>query len=371
MPSLDQEILEIKSNGLNFSLPNGAVFTAQVEKEVMSMCDGKMIVRLLQLGGSYCTMCHHSQSQCHDETLITAGFKITRSVESIRDLALSLYDPESEEIKRAPNDYEQRQGITGLPITTADVTTVLPVCHAKIHAFDWIVNRLMVKANSHQKWHSAATPVRYTAEEKAAEKVARENLQQEIRNCLGLIIGDPSEMITGNRFKTFCSDSARDKLANLLNDSSLRDAFKEIHIGLCAIIRVLNSQHRIINVPEYQNLCTSVYLKICKSFPWAIVSPSLHRVLAHSWERIELNDAKGLGSESEEGSEAQNKYIRFLRVHGSRKTSTEDNFKDTWNHLWRRSSPMVIELNREKKRRAAKVVVHNEIDSLVESLFCN
>ena len=79
---------------------------------------------------------------------------------------------------------------------------------------------------------------------------------------------------------------------------------------------------------------------------------------------------KGLGSESEEGSEAQNKFIRFLRVHGSRKTSTEENFTDTWNHLWRRSSPMVMELDREKKKRAAKVVVHNEIDSLVESLFC-
>ena len=78
---------------------------------------------------------------------------------------------------------------------------------------------------------------------------------------------------------------------------------------------------------------------------------------------------KGLGSESEEGSEAQNKFIRYFRVHGARKTSTEDNFRDTWNHLWRRSSPMVIEMDREKRKRAAKVLVCNEIDSLVDSLF--
>jgi hypothetical protein len=112
-----------------------------------------------------------------------------------------------------------------------------------------------------------------------------------------------------------------------------------------------------------------VYLKIVETFPWAVISPSLHRVLAHSWERIELNELKGLGSESEEGSEAQNKFIRYMRIHGARKTSTEDNFCDTWSRLWRRSSPLVNNLDREKKKRIAKVIVRNEIDDLVESLF--
>ena len=167
----------------------------------------------------------------------------------------------------------------------------------------------------------------------------------------------------------FIHTQARNILAKLLVDPLVQQPFKEIHIGLCAIIRVLNSQNRCINLPLYQNLCTSTYLRICETFPWAVISPSIHRVLAHSWEKIEMNGLYGLGSESEEGLEAQNKFIRHLREHGARKTSTEDNFSDTWNHLWRKSCPVILELDREKRKRAPKIMVSNEIDTLVENLF--
>ncbi len=369
VPTLDDEIETIKMNGLQLRLPGGKVILAEIEKESMSMCDGKMIVRLLQLGGSYCTMCHFSQSECHNETIIASGFTITRTVKNIQELALTLQDPKTEEIKKIPGDYQRRQGITGVPITKAELTSVIPVCHAKIHVFDWIVNRLIVKANSHKKWHSSNAPVRYTEEEKSSEKEARESLKVSLKQTLGINIGDPSDMTTGNRFKTFCSDNARNILASLLSDPSLQEPFKEIHLGLCAVIQVLNSQQRTINLSKYHSLCSSVNLKIVETFPWAIISPSIHRVLAHSWEKIELNDLKGLGSESEEGSESQNKFIRYMRVHGARKTSTQDNFHDTWSRLWRRSSPLVISLDREKQKRMAKIAVPCEIDALVETLF--
>jgi hypothetical protein len=369
IPTLDTEVKNIKENGLKLVLPNGQVIIAKIEKESMSMCDGKMIVRLLQLGGSYCTMCHHSQSQCHDPTFISSGFKITRTIESIHQLALSLQDSESEQIKKLPGDYQERQGVTGIPLTSANLASVIPVCHAKIHTFDWVVNRLMVKMNSHQKWHSVTNPVRYTVEEKSEEKNARESLKESIKSSLGINIGDAKDMVTGNKFKAFSSDESREVLTNLIKEESAKESFREIHLGLCAIIRVLNSQHRSINLSLYKDLCTSVNLKICESFPWAIVSPSIHRVLAHSWEKIEINDLKGLGSESEEASEAQNKFIRYLRNHGARKSSTEFNFQDTWTHLWRRSSPLVIELDREKRKRGTKLIVQNEIDTLVETLF--
>ena len=56
-------------------------------------------------------------------------------------------------------------------------------------------------------------------------------------------------------------------------------------------------------------------------FPWAAVSPSVHRILAHSWEVLELNKGFGLGDMSEEGLEALNKIIRNRREHGARKNS--------------------------------------------------
>ena len=112
-----------------------------------------------------------------------------------------------------------------------------------------------------------------------------------------------------------------------------------------------------------------VYVKLMQCFPWCAVSPSVHRILAHSWEVIELNDSHGLGNLSEEGLEALNKYIRSIRQSGARKDSTLNNFTDTFNHLWDRSRPTIVQLAREIRRRTPKLLIMTEIESLVESLF--
>ena len=108
---------------------------------------------------------------------------------------------------------------------------------------------------------------------------------------------------------------------------------------------------------------------IIQLFPWAAVSPSVHRILAHSWEVIELNGEFGLGDVSEEGLEVLNKQIKDMREHGSRKDSTENNFLDTYHHLWDRSRPTIVEMERKIKRRKQKLIISTEIEALVDSLF--
>ncbi len=111
-----------------------------------------------------------------------------------------------------------------------------------------------------------------------------------------------------------------------------------------------SKEHQEINIISFKDLATEVSLRILVAFPEAIISPSLHRLLAHGWKRIEANKNFGLGSSSEEGLEAQNKFIQQQREHGARKTSTENNFKDVWRHLWRNSSLVLGEMDREKTR---------------------
>ena len=122
-------------------------------------------------------------------------------------------------------------------------------------------------------------------------------------------------------------------------------------------------------LPFYKELCTSVYLKLVSRFNWAVISPSLHRVLSHSWELIKANENHGLDSGSEEGLEATNKLVKHLRIHGACKTSIKANFKDTFQHLWHRSSPLIVEMNREKRRLMKRILVLGEIETLGESLF--
>ena len=107
-------------------------------------------------------------------------------------------------------------------------------------------------------------------------------------------------------FKRFSSDFARQVIVELVNDD-IKDGLKEIHLGLCVAVNVINSQKRQVNVVKL------VYTNIVHLFPWAVVSPSVHRILGHAWERIEQNGGYGLGNVSEEGLEALNKWIRRFR----------------------------------------------------------
>ena len=75
--------------------------------------------------------------------------------------------------------------------------------------------------------------------------------------------------------------------------------------------------------------------------PWISIMPSLHKVLAHSWELIELNDGMGLGNLDEAGLEGCNKILRKIRIQLSRKNSQNSNLIDTLNRMWVASDPQV------------------------------
>jgi hypothetical protein len=147
-PLLEQEIKDIKANGLRLTLPSGQRVFAKLDKSLMSMADGKIFTRLLQLEGAYCTMCDLSSEQAHDIAVILEGFTINRTIEGDHFCAGTLIDMETREIPRACGDYGTRAGLTGVPITKAELTRVMTVCHAKIHCFDWVVNGLLVRQNS-------------------------------------------------------------------------------------------------------------------------------------------------------------------------------------------------------------------------------
>ena len=58
-----------------------------------------------------------------------------------------------------------------------------------------------------------------------------------------------------------------------------------------------------------------------------------------------------------------------MRSRGARKDSTLNNFTDTYNHLWDRSRPVIVEMERKIQRRPVKLVIATEIESMVASMF--
>ena len=58
-----------------------------------------------------------------------------------------------------------------------------------------------------------------------------------------------------------------------------------------------------------------------------------------------------------------------MRATGARKDSTLNNFTDTFNHLWDRSRPTIVEMARNIRRRKPRLLAMTEIEALLESLF--
>ena len=118
-------------------------------------------------------------------------------------------------------------------------------------------------------------------------------------------------------------------------------SLKKLHCNFSVILRVISSKANEIDTETFEDFCISTYLLLTQSFPWASVPQSIHRILAHSAERIRINDNFGLGSLSEEGLESTHKLIRRFRSLLARKTSLSDNLRDVFKHLWTRSDPIV------------------------------
>ena len=149
IPGVEEEIKKLNEEGVEIKVRDLSV-RARCDYSSLSMADGKMVTTLLQLGGAYCTICSKSQVQCHDPDIISGGFLIERSVESLRDIALSLTDPDTGDIIRKKGVYTQRQGVCDVPITESDLTRNIPVCHSKIRTFEWIIE-LITWELSHKK----------------------------------------------------------------------------------------------------------------------------------------------------------------------------------------------------------------------------
>ena len=107
-----------------------------------------------------------------------------------------------------------------------------------------------------------------------------------------------------------------------------RLALSKLHAQLAAILKIFKSS-QLVNTSDFGKLCRDTYLLMLDSFPWASITPTLHKLLAHSEQLIrETNSGYGLKSFSEEGTESCNKLIRKYRENLSRKNRFESNIID-------------------------------------------
>ena len=388
-PGLEDEIKEIMRDGLSFILP--APYNTPIEaileaRPIPSQQDDKTKKTNLGIGGAYCTICTVNAATGKCPQAIAAGFPMDRSLEEMNRIAERFADPVTGKVPdsaKRTGDYSGdgeepgRQGVTWTAVTTVGETLrVLPIMHAKIHTVDYMCDLLRRIISGVEFWFNSLIPNQrsYTPEEKVELEEAKAIVKDHVSTQLGISVFNPNKMATGNMFKVSATDEGRRKMASLIDyDEDKRQSFLDIHLMLCAIVRVGNSQKSLIDVEVYKEVATECYLKIVEDFPWVQVPESIHQVLAHVADLVEDNGGCGLGNGSDEACERVIKEMRFWEERGSRTDSAEHNLLDTYNHMWQYSSPLLLPLDkRMKQRNRAKKVIptdNEEIDSLVQMMF--
>ena len=277
-------------------------------------------------------LCTATFNQLKDCDLITQGFPINRHISDALQLFGDLDDSES--FLKLPSN--ERFNITHEPLSTINILPASPL-HSYTCIFRWF-NLLVYHLNC-RKFISSPTSV--------AIKTSMKFVQNLVQMETGLKVDqpDPRGGITstgGVARRAFSNDTKFIECILPLIDTEHRDLLLKIHTQLSAILRIVNSD-REINTQEFGILCTNTYLFILDYFPWASITPMLHKLLAHSEEILrEVNNGCGLKSFSEEGSEACNKLLRKYRENLARKTSFADNTTDIFVRFASESDPVLL-----------------------------
>ena len=141
------------------------------------------------------------------------------------------------------------------------------------------------------------------------------------------------------KWKFYISTIFRSFIINQLEERH-RSEIGKYGQQLAIILRVILSGEQI-NIDSHRQLCKDAYLHLRTNFDWVSITPTLHKVLAHSWEVIQLNEGFGLKRIDESGLEGVNKLLRNIRERHSRKTSQRDCNADCLTRIWLGSDPLL------------------------------
>ena len=314
----------------------------------MTMIDGKMRSTISGLGGAYCLLCYVPQSTaCGRDGDYTSFSKITRTAAKRREVWNNLVD-ENQCIKKRKSDYHIRSGLTQEPIVEEDLSLVSPLhaimrCEGNVQKLIYHLRSETYIWTESPKKLGEFTEIYHKAKTEKHKIIYEEtNIKVDIPDATG----KGGTTSNGNVCERLLKDH-RNVLVSLVPEQ-FQPALNEFVDRLWIILFIYTSQSKNaqVNTLLFREFCADTYKLLLNNFEnsekkWINVSPTLHMILAHSWELIEINGNYGLGEYSETGLENNNKFLRYFREHLARKNSQETNLEDCINRFWLKSDPVV------------------------------
>ena len=347
------DIAQMKDEGIVVKRGKGAHNVKAIIRS--HMMDMKASHLYLGLGGCYCDLCTCSKEQCIDVERITGGFTINRTVSDLQNIFNDI-GLEDGTVEKSKGDYETRAGLTAQPIPTNETLSV-QVLHALLRSFDFVMKICVHILAGVFDWSESKLSLnnRFLV-------TAKERLQQEIFNATGQSWDKPDSTgkggtsTTGNTARVLLHRRENRELIVSLLPEKYRNTLRKVMLMFSVICRVMSSKGDI-NIDAYKSYCTELYLVLIKDFPrqfdkhlpgpWISITPTVHKLLGHSWELMQNNDNHGLGSLDESSLEGCNKILRSIRTQLSRKVSQTLNLVDCLDRMWASSDPL---LNAERQK---------------------
>ena len=338
---------------------NGRVYEITFHAK-LRMIDAKMRSLLTGLGGAYCLLCtakkatgwgmiekEQLEGTVLQEVIESECFHINRDYETTKADYNRLFDQEKQKIKKRRGDEADRKRVTQEPLINDNLNDVSPV-HALMNTFKWLQQLAYFFNAESYLWTESVIELGSHTKQIYDKCVA--NCKAYILEKTGIRMDTADS--TGKGGNTDKGDVCKRLMTSEkhhfceLVPQRFRLKFHELVTRLWVCIRVYTGKDEV-RVQKYKDFCLDTYMLILSNFnndkdkKWIQIRPTVHSLLAHTWELIKENKETGLGEYTEGPLENNNKFLRFNRQFLARKFSQKANLTDCLTRAWNISDPLV------------------------------
>ena len=349
MGPLTKEITDLEESGVEL-MYQGELIKVRVRIRI-TMLDRKAADAVSALGGAYCDLCFLSIEEAHNPANID-DLAVTRTLESTKQICSALgLDEDGEILKKKKGDYGVRAGVMREPVIAHEIESTQSL-HLLMRSFDFIIKLIIHEIAEIRHWSEEVS-----MQDAQFVKQAKRNLQDHLKLHTGIKLDFPDATgkggttTTGNVARRILWEPKLRELTLSLIPERRRDLVRAVVVRLAIVLRVVESKRKIQQIDALETYCKDTYRLLLTSFPRpvCVISPSVHKLLGHSWELIDKNGGMGLGVLSEAGLEACNKLLRNYRTGKARKDSQFHNLTDCQVRLFRRSDPKLEDRRQQLK----------------------
>jgi hypothetical protein len=191
--------------------------------------------------------------------------------------------------------------------------------------------------------------IRKTEEEKNTIKQRKRKVKADFREKLGLIVDQRRDGGAGN---TSDGNVVRKAFSNPSITASILGISEDLVENLSTIWSTLASGYAI-DSKKFGKLCKEtheMYFDEKNGTHWHNITPTLHKVLVHGQQLVEYCPLP-IGLTNEEAGEGNNKILRHVKLHHTRKTSWLAGMYDLFHRLMDTSDPIILETKNSKKKK--------------------